>query len=125
MESSGGGDDDIRLKVVGSVYASHPEVSKLHMLVDGVISSYDKFSLMLLHGNYMTSFGVILLIALIVSSWPRTSLPRNLTAIKRFEKLQALTRAIRNVRAEYSLSLQNEYLHLSLLIQDSSRNNPR
>uniref|UniRef100_A0A251UIX9 Uncharacterized protein n=1 Tax=Helianthus annuus TaxID=4232 RepID=A0A251UIX9_HELAN len=25
MESSGDGDDDIRLKVVGSVYASHPE----------------------------------------------------------------------------------------------------
>ncbi|XP_035830463.1 valine--tRNA ligase, chloroplastic/mitochondrial 2-like isoform X1 [Helianthus annuus] len=28
--------------------------------------------------------------ALIVSSWPLTSLPRNLAAIKRFEKLQAL-----------------------------------
>ncbi|KAI7746448.1 hypothetical protein M8C21_001996 [Ambrosia artemisiifolia] len=41
--------------------------------------------------------------ALIVSPWPRTSLPRNLTAIKRFENLQALTRSIRNVRAEYSV----------------------
>ncbi|KAF5779431.1 putative valine--tRNA ligase [Helianthus annuus] len=39
--------------------------------------------------------------ALIVSPWPLTSLPRNLTAIKRFENLQALTRGIRNVRAEY------------------------
>ncbi|MFS7999840.1 hypothetical protein Hanom_Chr12g01171331 [Helianthus anomalus] len=85
------------------------------------------FSLMILHGNYMTSFGALpnMKEALIVSSWPLTSLPRNLTAIKRFEKLKALTRAIRNVRAEYSLSLQNEYLHLSLLIQESSRNNPR
>ncbi|GJR19380.1 valine--tRNA ligase, chloroplastic/mitochondrial 2 isoform X1 [Tanacetum coccineum] len=41
--------------------------------------------------------------ALIVSPWPLTSLPRNLTTIKRFENLQALTRAIRNVRAEYSV----------------------
>ncbi|XP_024974667.1 valine--tRNA ligase, chloroplastic/mitochondrial 2 isoform X1 [Cynara cardunculus var. scolymus] len=41
--------------------------------------------------------------ALIVSPWPLTSLPRNLTAIKRFENLQALTRAIRNARAEYSV----------------------
>ncbi|XP_031257915.1 valine--tRNA ligase, chloroplastic/mitochondrial 2 isoform X1 [Pistacia vera] len=41
--------------------------------------------------------------ALIVSSWPQTSLPRNLNSIKRFENLQALTRAIRNARAEYSV----------------------
>ncbi|KAM7280463.1 hypothetical protein ACFE04_007597 [Oxalis oulophora] len=41
--------------------------------------------------------------ALVVSSWPQTSLPRHVNAIKRFENLQALTRAIRNARAEYSV----------------------
>ncbi|CAN8300180.1 unnamed protein product [Cochlearia groenlandica] len=41
--------------------------------------------------------------ALIVSPWPHNSLPRNVESIKRFENLQALTRAIRNARAEYSV----------------------
>ncbi|KAL1833544.1 hypothetical protein ACET3Z_003195 [Daucus carota] len=41
--------------------------------------------------------------ALIVSSWPQTSLPRHTNSIKRFENFQALTRAIRNARAEYSV----------------------
>jgi len=41
--------------------------------------------------------------ALIVSPWPQNSLPRNVESIKRFENLQALTRAIRNARAEYSV----------------------
>ncbi|XAR73533.1 Valine--tRNA ligase [Bertholletia excelsa] len=41
--------------------------------------------------------------ALIMSCWPQTSLPRQASAIKRFENLQALTRAIRNARAEYSV----------------------
>lgn len=41
--------------------------------------------------------------ALIVSCWPQTSLPRHINSIKRFENLQALTRAIRNARAEYSV----------------------
>ncbi|XP_017975494.1 PREDICTED: valine--tRNA ligase, chloroplastic/mitochondrial 2 isoform X2 [Theobroma cacao] len=41
--------------------------------------------------------------ALIISSWPQISLPRNTTLVKRFENLQALTRAIRNARAEYSV----------------------
>ncbi|XP_057500244.1 valine--tRNA ligase, chloroplastic/mitochondrial 2 isoform X1 [Actinidia eriantha] len=41
--------------------------------------------------------------ALIVSYWPQTSLPRHADSIKRFENLQALTRAIRNARAEYSV----------------------
>ncbi|XP_021296773.1 LOW QUALITY PROTEIN: valine--tRNA ligase, chloroplastic/mitochondrial 2 [Herrania umbratica] len=41
--------------------------------------------------------------ALIISTWPHTSLPRNTTLVKRFENLQALTRAIRNARAEYSV----------------------
>ncbi|CAK9156022.1 unnamed protein product [Ilex paraguariensis] len=41
--------------------------------------------------------------ALIVSSWPLSSLPRHANSIKRFENLQALTRAIRNARAEYSV----------------------
>ncbi|KAA8530663.1 hypothetical protein F0562_005403 [Nyssa sinensis] len=41
--------------------------------------------------------------ALIVSPWPQTSLPRHANSIKRFENLQALTRAIRNARAEYSV----------------------
>ncbi|RZC82710.1 hypothetical protein C5167_045496 [Papaver somniferum] len=41
--------------------------------------------------------------ALIVSPWPETSLPRNENSIRRFENLQALTRAIRNARAEYSV----------------------
>lgn len=41
--------------------------------------------------------------ALVVSCWPQTSLPRHANSIKRFENLQALTRAIRNARAEYSV----------------------
>ncbi|KAL6494404.1 hypothetical protein OROGR_031204 [Orobanche gracilis] len=41
--------------------------------------------------------------ALIVSAWPRTSLPRQDESIKKFGNLQALTRAIRNARAEYSV----------------------
>ncbi|EXC20642.1 Valine--tRNA ligase [Morus notabilis] len=41
--------------------------------------------------------------ALIVSPWPQTSLPRDGNSIKKFENLQALTRAIRNARAEYSV----------------------
>ncbi|CAL9088477.1 unnamed protein product [Musa textilis] len=41
--------------------------------------------------------------ALIVSQWPRTSLPRDAKSIKRFENLQSLIRAIRNARAEYSV----------------------
>ncbi|GAV76713.1 tRNA-synt_1 domain-containing protein/Anticodon_1 domain-containing protein/Val_tRNA-synt_C domain-containing protein [Cephalotus follicularis] len=41
--------------------------------------------------------------ALIVSSWPQTSLPRHANSIKRFENLCTLTRAVRNVRAEYSV----------------------
>ncbi|XP_031473074.1 valine--tRNA ligase, chloroplastic/mitochondrial 2 isoform X2 [Nymphaea colorata] len=41
--------------------------------------------------------------ALIVSPWPNTSLPRDVKSIKSFETLQSLTKAIRNVRAEYSV----------------------
>ncbi|MFQ6652243.1 hypothetical protein Gotur_024201, partial [Gossypium turneri] len=41
--------------------------------------------------------------ALIISSWPQTALPRSTDLVKRFENLQALTRAIRNARAEYSV----------------------
>ncbi|KAJ8899511.1 hypothetical protein K2173_018485 [Erythroxylum novogranatense] len=41
--------------------------------------------------------------ALIVSSWPQISLPRHVNSIRRFENFQALTRAIRNARAEYSV----------------------
>ncbi|KAL1092995.1 hypothetical protein V6Z11_D06G000500, partial [Gossypium hirsutum] len=41
--------------------------------------------------------------ALIISSWPQTSLPRSTHLVKRFENLQAVTRAIRNARAEYSV----------------------
>ncbi|KAK6127768.1 hypothetical protein DH2020_038477 [Rehmannia glutinosa] len=41
--------------------------------------------------------------ALIVSAWPLTSLPRQAESVKKFETLQALTRAIRNARAEYSV----------------------
>ncbi|KAK4776247.1 hypothetical protein SAY87_024208 [Trapa incisa] len=41
--------------------------------------------------------------ALMVSCWPRTSLPQQSNSIKKFENLQALTRAIRNARAEYSV----------------------
>ncbi|KAG2384375.1 Valine--tRNA ligase [Vigna angularis] len=41
--------------------------------------------------------------ALIVSPWPETQLPRNNGSIKKFENLQALVRAIRNARAEYSV----------------------
>ncbi|KAF8398020.1 hypothetical protein HHK36_016946 [Tetracentron sinense] len=42
---------------------------------------------------------------LMVSHWPKTSLPRHANSIKQFENLQALTqtRAIRNARAEYSV----------------------
>nr|XP_011469479.1 PREDICTED: valine--tRNA ligase, mitochondrial isoform X2 [Fragaria vesca subsp. vesca] len=41
--------------------------------------------------------------ALIASPWPLTSLPRQIISIKKFENLQALTKAIRNARAEYSV----------------------
>ncbi|KAK9902388.1 hypothetical protein M0R45_001627 [Rubus argutus] len=41
--------------------------------------------------------------ALIASPWPLTSLPRQTNSIKKFENLQALIRAIRNARAEYSV----------------------
>ncbi|KAG8659778.1 hypothetical protein MANES_02G076200v8 [Manihot esculenta] len=41
--------------------------------------------------------------ALIVSPWPQISLPQNANSIKKFENFQALTRAIRNARAEYSV----------------------
>ncbi|CAI9108268.1 OLC1v1007835C1 [Oldenlandia corymbosa var. corymbosa] len=41
--------------------------------------------------------------AIMISAWPSSSLPRSMESIKRFENLQALTRAIRNVRAEYSV----------------------
>ncbi|XP_062107605.1 valine--tRNA ligase, chloroplastic/mitochondrial 2 isoform X2 [Humulus lupulus] len=41
--------------------------------------------------------------ALMVSSWPQASLPRDSNSIKKFENLQALTRSIRNARAEYSV----------------------
>ncbi|XP_068654248.1 valine--tRNA ligase, chloroplastic/mitochondrial 2 isoform X2 [Aristolochia californica] len=41
--------------------------------------------------------------ALIVSPWPETSLPSDCKSIKNFENLQALTRGIRNARAEYSV----------------------
>ncbi|KAK9699378.1 hypothetical protein RND81_08G170200 [Saponaria officinalis] len=40
---------------------------------------------------------------LIISAWPKPSLPSSSNVIKRFENFQALTRAIRNVRAEYSV----------------------
>ncbi|XP_028801662.1 valine--tRNA ligase, chloroplastic/mitochondrial 2 isoform X1 [Neltuma alba] len=41
--------------------------------------------------------------ALIVSPWPKTRLPRDNSSIKKFKNLQALVRAIRNARAEYSV----------------------
>ncbi|KAL2321221.1 hypothetical protein Fmac_030190 [Flemingia macrophylla] len=41
--------------------------------------------------------------ALIISPWPETQLPRSSSSIKKFENLQALVRAIRNARAEYSV----------------------
>ncbi|GAA0146833.1 aminoacyl-tRNA synthetase [Lithospermum erythrorhizon] len=41
--------------------------------------------------------------ALVVSAWPSTCLPRDVNTIKKFENLQALTRAIRNARAEYTV----------------------
>ncbi|CAK7344065.1 unnamed protein product [Dovyalis caffra] len=41
--------------------------------------------------------------ALIVSPWPPTSLPQFPNSIKKFENFKALTRAIRNARAEYSV----------------------
>ncbi|XP_052491064.1 valine--tRNA ligase, chloroplastic/mitochondrial 2 [Gossypium raimondii] len=41
--------------------------------------------------------------ALIISSWPQTSLPRSTDLVKIFENFQALTRAIQNARAEYSV----------------------
>ncbi|XP_077225859.1 protein EMBRYO DEFECTIVE 2247 isoform X2 [Tasmannia lanceolata] len=41
--------------------------------------------------------------ALIVSRWPEISLPRDAKSVKNFENLQALTKAIRNARAEYSV----------------------
>uniref|UniRef100_A0A2P2M189 valine--tRNA ligase n=1 Tax=Rhizophora mucronata TaxID=61149 RepID=A0A2P2M189_RHIMU len=41
--------------------------------------------------------------ALIVSSWPQILLPQHTSSIKKFENFQALTKAIRNARAEYSV----------------------
>lgn len=41
--------------------------------------------------------------ALIVSPWPETKLPRCTSSVKKFENLQTLVRAIRNIRAEYSV----------------------
>ncbi|KAI3993818.1 hypothetical protein MKX01_002831, partial [Papaver californicum] len=135
-------------------------VSKLHVLVDSVTSSYEKFffgdvgretydffwgdfadwyieaskaRLYKSEGNISASVAQAVLLyvfenilkmlhpfmpfvteelwqalphrkqALIVSPWPKTSLPRNESSIRKFENLQALTRAIRNARAEYSV----------------------
>ncbi|PPD73369.1 hypothetical protein GOBAR_DD29705 [Gossypium barbadense] len=44
---------------------------------------------------------------LIISSWPQTSLPKSTDLVKRFENLQALTQAIRNATAEYSVEPAN------------------
>ncbi|XP_008457008.1 valine--tRNA ligase, chloroplastic/mitochondrial 2 isoform X4 [Cucumis melo] len=41
--------------------------------------------------------------ALIISHWPQISLPRQASAVKKFENLKLLTKAIRNARAEYSV----------------------
>lgn len=41
--------------------------------------------------------------ALIVTPWPETKLPRCTSSVKKFENLQTLVRAIRNIRAEYSV----------------------
>ncbi|KAH9309417.1 hypothetical protein KI387_037328 [Taxus chinensis] len=41
--------------------------------------------------------------ALIVAEWPKILLPRDAKAVEKFENLQALIRAIRNARAEYSV----------------------
>ncbi|CAC01835.1 valine--tRNA ligase-like protein [Arabidopsis thaliana] len=97
-------------------------VSKLHILIDSVTASYEK----LFFGDAVLLYvfeNILKLLhpfmpfvtedlwqalpyrkeALIVSPWPQNSLPRNVESIKRFENLQALTRAIRNARAEYSV----------------------
>ncbi|KAF4355382.1 hypothetical protein F8388_000673 [Cannabis sativa] len=115
------------------------QISKLHLLVDAVTVSYDKYieaSKARLYNNSGDSaacvtqavllyvFQNILKIlhpfmpfvteelwqalpnrkeALMVSSWPQVSLPRDSNSIKKFENLQALTRSIRNARAEYSV----------------------
>ncbi|XP_062165988.1 valine--tRNA ligase, chloroplastic/mitochondrial 2 isoform X2 [Alnus glutinosa] len=135
-------------------------VSKLHLLIDAVTSSYDKFffgdvgreiydffwgdfadwyieasKARLYHsgGDSVASVAQAVLLyvfenilkllhpfmpfvteelwqalpqrkeAIMVSPWPQTSLPRHANSIKKFENLQALTRAIRNARAEYSV----------------------
>eukprot|EP01018_Ginkgo_biloba_P010493 Gb_39267 [translate_table: standard] len=41
--------------------------------------------------------------ALIVAHWPEKLLPRDIQAVEDFENLQALIRAVRNARAEYSV----------------------
>ncbi|KAL2457288.1 aminoacyl-tRNA ligase [Forsythia ovata] len=135
-------------------------VSKLHMLIDAVTTSYDKFffgdvgreiydffwadfadwyieaskARLYQSGNHSVasvSQAVLLYVfenilkllhpfmpfvteelwqalpyreqALIVSAWPPTSLPRQAESVKKFDNLQALIRAIRNARAEYSV----------------------
>ncbi|KAL3617586.1 hypothetical protein CASFOL_037907 [Castilleja foliolosa] len=135
-------------------------VSKLHMLIDDVTSSYDKFffgdvareiydffwadfadwyieasksRLYQSEGDSVASVAQAVLLyvfenilkllhpfmpfvteelwqslpnrkeALIISDWPLISLPRQAESVKKFENLQALTRAIRNARAEYSV----------------------
>ncbi|KAF2300529.1 hypothetical protein GH714_013951 [Hevea brasiliensis] len=115
-------------------------VSKLHILIDEVTTSYDKFffgdvgretydffwsdfadwyieasKARLYHsgpgGDLVAPVAQAVLLyalpkrkeALMVSSWPKISLPQNANSIKKFENFQALTRAIRNARAEYSV----------------------
>ncbi|KAJ6290705.1 hypothetical protein OIU78_026446 [Salix suchowensis] len=113
-------------------------VSELHVLIDMVTASYDKFffgdvgreiydffwsdfadwyieaskaRLYQSEANSASSEAQALYgrhspdrkEALIVSPWPQTSLPRFPNSIKKFENFQALTRAIRNARAEYSV----------------------
>ncbi|KAJ7531224.1 hypothetical protein O6H91_14G037100 [Diphasiastrum complanatum] len=41
--------------------------------------------------------------ALIAAQWPKSSLPKDLHALQQFADMQALTRAIRNARAEYTV----------------------
>ncbi|CAL5326720.1 unnamed protein product [Camellia sinensis] len=86
-------------------------VSKLHILVDTVTTSYEKYFFgdvgREIYDFFWADFADWALPnrkeALVVSCWPQTSLPSHANSIKRFENLQALTRAIRNARAEYSV----------------------
>ncbi|GJZ43847.1 valine--tRNA ligase, chloroplastic/mitochondrial 2 isoform X1 [Tanacetum coccineum] len=129
--------------LLGLLLPEYWVVSKLHVLVDAVTTSYDKYFYNdaaremydFFWGDFAdwyieaskahlyqsedqalasTSQAVLLYAlpnrkeALIVSPWPLTSLPRNLTTIKRFENLQALQAKQQTLKSEFEMLQMEE-----------------